>query len=93
MQKYEEFDLSTSLFYRELQSLLGNRTLVDKTTLYSFQKKNLVRAEYPFDQPKYIHLIRNPEFVIHSYLSSHIDSEYGYGYPYFSKRKGQNFSG
>ena len=91
MQKYEEFDLSTSLFYRELQSLLGNRILVDKTTLYSFQKKNLIRAEYLFDQPKYIHLIRNPESVIHSYLSSHIDSEYGYGYPYSAREKAELF--
>jgi amino acid adenylation domain-containing protein len=67
IEKYEELDRPVSDFYRFMQEKCGNRILVDKTPTYTLDIEILRKAELLFDDPLYIHLIRHPYAMIHSF--------------------------
>jgi acyl carrier protein len=73
MCRYEEQQLSTHDFYSLLHQLLGGRLLVDKSPIYCLFPWVLQRAEKEFDQPRYIHLVRNPHGMIRSFEDAKID--------------------
>jgi LPS sulfotransferase NodH len=64
---FEESGRSTRDFYQWLQTLAGQRMLVDKTPNYSVSLDTLHRAEEEFDQPLFIHLSRHPYGMIRSF--------------------------
>jgi len=59
--------MSVKEFYRYMQELLGDVTLVDKTPNYCLDLKTLRRAEEDFDGARYIHLVRHPSSMIASF--------------------------
>jgi len=73
--EYEAGNATTSEFYRDLQNWIGGgRMLVDKTPSYAMELEVLRRAEQEFgEQAHYIHLVRRPEAVIHSYEEAHLE--------------------
>jgi amino acid adenylation domain-containing protein len=73
MQEFEESGWSTQKFYRQLQAWLGNRRLVDKTPSYALESSILRRAEEDFEHPLYIHLLRHPYGMIHSFEEAKMD--------------------
>jgi len=60
-------------FYRRLQEWVGGRTLVDKSTNYPLDPEVLRRAEATFEAPFYLHLVRHPYGMIHSFEEAKID--------------------
>lgn len=64
---------STRVVYKQLQSLAGERLLVDKTPPYALDMETLQRAEMMFEQPKYIFLTRHPYAVMDSLLRARFD--------------------
>ncbi|HEY0077786.1 MAG TPA: amino acid adenylation domain-containing protein [Pyrinomonadaceae bacterium] len=73
MREYEERGLTTQEFYRELQSAIGSRRLVDKTPSYAMDGRILERAEEDFDGALYVHLLRHPSAMIHSFEEARMD--------------------
>jgi hypothetical protein len=73
--EYEARSATTTEFYRDLQEWIGaGRTLVDKTPSYALELEVLRRAEQEFGRDAhYIHLVRRPEAVIHSYEEAHLE--------------------
>ncbi len=69
----EREDLTTAAFYGRLQSWLGDRMLVDKTPSYALDPAVLKKAEEVFEEPLYIHLIRHPAGMIHSFVEAKLD--------------------
>ena len=57
----------------EMQHHLSPRTLVDKTPLYAVDRTALERMETWFEEPLYIHLVRHPAAVVHSYTRAHME--------------------
>ncbi|HEV7786087.1 MAG TPA: amino acid adenylation domain-containing protein, partial [Thermoanaerobaculia bacterium] len=70
MEAAEERDLSVGQFYGELQSVLGERVLVDKTPSYALDGRILERMEESFEEPLYVHLLRHPCGMIGSFLEA-----------------------
>lgn len=73
MQEYEDQQMTTQQFYNQLQTWLGDKTLVDKTPTYASHLDILKRAETDFEQPLYLHLLRHPYGAIRSYEESKLD--------------------
>lgn len=69
----EQQGMTTKQFYKQLQTWIGDRTLVDKTPLYPLDPGILARAERDFIDPLYIHLTRHPYGTICSYEESKLD--------------------
>ena len=59
--------------YGRLQGWLGEALLVDKTPSYSYHKEVLEQAEQMFDGARYVHLVRHPCAVIHSFEEAKLD--------------------
>jgi hypothetical protein len=72
----ENQGLTTKQFYRLLQDWIEPKTLVDKTTFYALDPEILKRAEAGFDNPFYIHLLRHPYGMIHSFGQARSDRIY-----------------
>jgi hypothetical protein len=70
MAEYEDQGMATQQFYRLLQERIGGRILVDKTPNYAFDRQVLGRAEVEFDGALYLHLLRHPYGMIHSFEES-----------------------
>ena len=77
IKEYEDKDITIQEFYYELQNLIDNELLVDKTTTYATNPEVLNRAEKYFDEPKYIHIIRHPSAMVQSYLDSKLNEVFG----------------
>ncbi|HYX22971.1 MAG TPA: condensation domain-containing protein, partial [Thermoanaerobaculia bacterium] len=73
MESCEAEGLSTAEFYGRLQAWLGARRLVDKTPSYALHPEALRRAEEVFEEPFYVHLIRHPYGMIHSFEEAKLD--------------------
>ena len=73
MEDCENQKLTTQQFYRRMQEWLGERKLVDKSTSYALDIDVLKRAETDFNDPLYIHLLRNPYGMIHSFTEVRLD--------------------
>ncbi len=82
MEELEEKNLTSKQFYRLLQGWLGDKILVDKTPSYSLDLETLKRAEINFDNPLYIHLVRHPLGMIHSYEEAKIEQIFPYQNPF-----------
>jgi LPS sulfotransferase NodH len=67
IRQFEEEGRSTRDFYQWLQSLAGQRLLVDKTPNYSVSLDTLRRADEEVEQPLFIHLSRHPYGMIRSF--------------------------
>ncbi len=70
---YENQKLTTKQFYGLLQEWVEPKILVDKSTFYALDPEILKRAEIDFDHALYIHLLRHPYGMIHSFEQSRSD--------------------
>jgi sulfotransferase family protein/thioesterase superfamily protein len=70
MERFERADWSVQQFYRHLQGQLHGRTLVDKTPMYALDPAALRRAEEAFEEPRYIHLVRDAGAAVESFLEA-----------------------
>jgi amino acid adenylation domain-containing protein len=87
MQAFEERQLTTQDFYRQMQEWLGERRLVDKTPSYALDQSILRKAETEFENPLYIHLLRHPFGMIRSFEEAKLDQIFfRYEHP-FSRRE------
>ena len=66
-------DMTVAEAYRTLQTLVGDRRLVDKSPTYGFSQSTLHRAEALFDNAQYIFLVRHPYAVIESFVRNRMD--------------------
>ena len=83
---------STRRMYREMQAWLGDRTLVDKTPTYALDPHVLQRAEEAFEAPFYIHLIRHPYGMIHSFEEAKLDQIFfRHAHPFTRRELGELF--
>lgn len=78
MEEFEENDFTSQQFYGVIQEWLGAKILVDKTPFYTLDLEALKRAEDYFEAPKYIHLLRNPYAVVHSFEEAKLDQIFRY---------------
>ncbi len=62
--------------YHRLQTLAGDRLLVDKTPPYAMDMETLRRAEQIFDGALYIHLVRHPYAMMESFLRVRLDQQF-----------------
>jgi amino acid adenylation domain-containing protein len=65
--------LTTKQFYRRLQASVEPRILVDKSPSYALDPAALRKAEADFDGALYIHLVRDPAAMVHSFERHHMD--------------------
>ena len=69
----ERSGASTLDLYRRLQEAVAPALLVDKTASYVLDKAAMHRAEREFEEPFYIHLVRNPVSMIASFVETRQD--------------------
>ncbi len=67
MADFEAQNLSIQAVYRQLQTWIGDKILVDKSPSYPLDIKVLEHAEAMFEDALYIHLVRHPYGMIHSF--------------------------
>ncbi|HYH45088.1 MAG TPA: amino acid adenylation domain-containing protein, partial [Thermoanaerobaculia bacterium] len=84
---YERDGWSTQRFYRQLQSWLDDRLLVDKTPSYALDPAVLARAEEIFEGARYLHLIRHPYGMIRSFEEVRLDQIFFRRQHPFSRRE------
>jgi amino acid adenylation domain-containing protein len=90
VERCEEEALPTRLVYRRLQQWIGPRTLVDKTPSYALSRDALERAETDFAGARYIHLIRHPNAVIHSFEEARLDQVFfRHAHPFTRRELGE----
>jgi hypothetical protein len=65
--------LTIKQFYKIIQGWVAPRRLVDKTTFYALDSEALNRMEVDFDNAVYLHLIRHPYGMIHSFEKARLD--------------------
>lgn len=73
MESHERSGLTAKAFYGWLQERAGNRVVVDKSPGYALDLEALRNAEHGFEEPRYIHLIRDPLAMSRSFESYHMD--------------------
>jgi len=73
MESHERSGLTAKAFYGWLQERAGNRVVVDKSPTYALDLEALHNAEHGFEEPRYIHLIRDPLAMSRSFESYHMD--------------------
>ncbi|MCI0580296.1 MAG: amino acid adenylation domain-containing protein [Chloroflexi bacterium] len=76
MADCEAQGMTAGQFYRLLQTWIEPRTLVDKSILYAAWPEVLAQAETLFEDALYIHLLRRPDAVIHSFEDVRLDRIY-----------------
>lgn len=73
VQKMIDEGWDTAKAYSFLQQHIGDKTLVEKTPSYSFNKHILDQIEVQFEDPFFIHLVRHPYGMINSKKSNKLD--------------------
>ena len=73
MEEFEQQDISVKEFYARLQEWVHPQLLVDKSPGYTNDLEILKRAELYFHEPMYIHLLRHPYGMIHSFVEAKMD--------------------
>jgi amino acid adenylation domain-containing protein len=73
MESHERNGLTAKAFYGWLQERAGDRVVVDKSPTYALDLEALRNAEHGFEEPRYIHLIRDPLAMSRSFESYHMD--------------------
>jgi amino acid adenylation domain-containing protein len=76
MAEYEARNLTAKDFYGRLQEWVEPQILVDKSITYANHIETLRRAEEYFKDPLYIHLLRHPYGMIHSFEDVRLDRIY-----------------
>jgi hypothetical protein len=76
MSEYEARKLTAQDFYGRLQEWIAPQRLVDKSITYANHLETLQRAEAYFENPLYIHLLRHPYGMIHSFEDVRLDRIY-----------------
>ena len=76
MAEYEARNMTTQDFYGRLQEWIAPQILVDKSITYANHIETLQRAEAYFENPLYIHLLRHPYGMIHSFEDVRLDRIY-----------------
>ncbi|HVF59871.1 MAG TPA: amino acid adenylation domain-containing protein [Thermoanaerobaculia bacterium] len=80
---WEEDGWTTRRFYRWMQQETDGRLLVDKTPTYAWEPAILANAESGFESPLYLHLVRHPGGMVHSFEEAKLDQIFfGAGYPF-----------
>ncbi len=79
IEEFEAQDLPLEAVYRELETLAGDRLLIDKSPSYASDAANLARAERCIEGAKYIHLVRHPYAVLESFCRMRMDKLVGDG--------------
>ncbi|MFN9569723.1 MAG: alpha/beta fold hydrolase [Cyanobacteriota bacterium] len=77
LQSWEGEDLPIARVYAQLQSLAGERMLVDKSPTYALDLETLREAEELFEEAKFIHLVRHPYAVIRSFVDLRMEQLFG----------------
>lgn len=62
--------------YNQIQTLAGERLVVDKTPPYAMDMETLQRAEQIFEDAVYIHLVRHPYAMMESFLRVRLDQQF-----------------
>ncbi len=70
-------NISIQDVYARLQTLAGERLLVDKSPSYAASRQTIQRGEDLFEGAKYIHLVRHPYSVIESFARNRMDKILG----------------
>jgi Sulfotransferase family len=78
LRNKEDKNVSIQDFLSELTTEIGPRKLVDKTTTYAIDIRNLFCAERYVQNAKYIHLLRYPCGMIQSYVNAHLEQIFRY---------------
>ncbi|HVR95631.1 MAG TPA: amino acid adenylation domain-containing protein, partial [Thermoanaerobaculia bacterium] len=87
IEEREAVDLPVRSFYREMQELIGDRLLIDKTPSYALDPATLARAEEDLEEPLYIHLLRQPYGMIASFEKAHLEQVFfRHPHPFTSRR-------
>ncbi|HVR98784.1 MAG TPA: amino acid adenylation domain-containing protein, partial [Thermoanaerobaculia bacterium] len=87
IEKREDAGLPVRRFYREMQELIGDRLLIDKTPSYALDPATLARAEEDFEEPLYIYLLRHPYGMVASFEKAHLEQVFfRYPHPFPSRR-------
>ncbi len=73
MEDFEHQNLTTKQFFAVLQEWLGQKMLMDKSPAYALDPGALGKAERDFKNPLYIHLVRHPYAMVHSFENHHMD--------------------
>ena len=73
VDRLTDLGLTTRELYRCLQEWIDDRLLVDKTPTYAWDPATLRRAEEAFKKARYIHLVRHPYGMVHSFEEARID--------------------
>lgn len=72
-EMYARDERSVCQFFKEIDSYLKQKVLIDKTPSYAFSQGTIERIKNTFPKAKFVHLTRQPNAVI----KSMIDSELG----------------
>lgn len=80
VEELVQSNASTKEAFALLQSGIDKRILVDKTACYALDPEILKRAESNFDEPLFIHILRNPCGMIHSFNQVRLDQVF-FRYP------------
>lgn len=75
--------------YQWLQGKLHGRILVDKTPSYAYSLSFLQAIRRQFPEAVYVHLVRNPQSVLHSYAEAKMDQIYRYSTPFNALQTGE----
>lgn len=62
--------------YNRIQTLAGDKLVVDKTPPYAMDMETLRRAEQIFEDAIYIHLVRHPYAMMESFLRVRLDQQF-----------------
>ena len=81
LQAWVDEALPIDQMYGVLQSLAGDRILIDKSPTYAINRAILDRAEALFARARYIHLVRHPYSVIESFVRMRMDRMLGLSSP------------
>ncbi|MGB3495630.1 MAG: hybrid fatty acyl-AMP ligase/type I polyketide synthase, partial [Elainellaceae cyanobacterium] len=81
LQTWIDEALPIDQMYGLLQSLAGDRLLIDKSPTYAINRAILDRAEDLFEGARYIHLVRHPYSVIESFVRMRMDRMLGLSSP------------
>jgi hypothetical protein len=73
IQAATDAGLTTRQFYGRLQAAVAPRILVDKSPSYALDLATLRKAERDFEDPLYVHLVREPAAMIRSFERHHMD--------------------
>ncbi len=79
LEDLEQKKFSVAQTYEFLQSLLGDRYLVDKSPSYGNDLRTLRRAEDFFHEPRYLFLVRHPYAMMESFVRNRFDKLLGNG--------------